>query len=221
MDNQREETKKSKLSLLLVLLLILLLLTSCTAGYFLGRIGYLGYTGRIIDVIYLTPSQGTDVEAEFQVSSEHTGEVWEQSSLVGIFTANPETNVFSFNDETVIAPGAKGKYVFRLFNSSNAASLYYILNLVDSDMNDPKLPLKYRLMYNDTGEYVGSDEWVSASEIKIYNEKIKASDSDVLVLEWKWVEEEDSKDTAIGTQEGSTVYILEIIVTASYEKWSN
>lgn len=190
-------------------------------GYLLGRTKYTLTAGRIIDVIDLTPSRGTKIETEFQAISEHSGEIWKQSSLVGIFSSNPEANVFRINNETVIAPGAKGKYIFTLFNSSDKSTLYYILNLEDSDMNDPKLPLKYRLMYSDTGEYVGSDEWVSASEIKIYNAEIEASGSDVMVLEWKWAEKDDTKDTEIGTQKGSTVYILEIVVTASYEKWSN
>ncbi len=221
-DKQREEPKKSKLSLLLVLLLILLLLTSCTAGYVLGRIGNVNwYSGRIIDVIHLSPDRGIPVDPEFYASSVHTGEVWQQNSFVGIFTSNPEANVFRIKGETVIAPGAKGKYVFRLFNPENTQSVYYTLILKESDINNPKLPMKYRLMSNNTGKYVGSDEWVNASQIVIEKALLSAVSSEVLVLEWKWADDGDTKDTEIGTQEGSTLYILEIIVTAAYEKWSN
>ncbi|MDD4493246.1 MAG: hypothetical protein PHV32_02680 [Eubacteriales bacterium] len=215
MEKQKADKYRKRLPLLLILILLLLSVTSCTAGYVLGRIGNAElYTGKIIDIIKLSPKEGTAIELPgLQVSSLDTGDIWEQSTLVGIFSGNPERGVFKVDNQTVIAPGAKGNYTFRLLNLESL-SINYTLELVDSDMNVPKLPLKYRLMSVDSGEYQSGEGLVPASEITLKEQLLEAGGTDVFVLEWRW-EESDSSDTKIGTQTDLPLYILEISIMAN------
>jgi hypothetical protein len=212
MEKQKEDKHRRKLTLLLLLIIILLSVTSCTAGYILGRIGNAElYAGKIIDIIKLSPREGTPVDApSFHALDAQSGDTWEQSSLVGIFSGNPERGVFKVGNQTVIAPGAKGKYSFKLVNLESLDILYY-LSLADSDLNVPKLPLRYRLLNGDTGEYFGGEEWVPVNRIIIEEGLLEAGNTHTLILEWKW-EETDSSDTEIGTQKEIPLYVLEIVI---------
>ena len=116
--------------------------------------------------------------------------------------------------KNVIAPGSHGSYLFRVKNPESRP-LEYKITLSETDENNPKLPMKYRLK-NGTGgtEYIGGDAWRSADSILVDWTNIGAGLVAYYTLEWRWDPANDSTDTAIGTQSGNTAYVLNIIINA-------
>lgn len=153
-----------------------------------------------------------DVNDDYNPSTK-----WTQLSHVDIFS--PRTgNSGVFKDlagKNVIKPGSSGRYVFKLQNSNSYAITYSLL-LQESDSNNPKLPMKYRLLNGTTGsDYVGGDSsWKNADVIKKDSTTLEAGKSGTFTLEWEWETKSDEADTAIGIQGGSPVYVINIIIKA-------
>ena len=147
-----------------------------------------------------------------------TNRYWKQSTPVQIFADRPgNIGVKIINGKTVIAPGAKGSYVFKIQNFE-PYRIKYKLSLIDSDENNPKLPIRYRLKEGISGEhYVEDDEWKAAKEIIVENATIKSGGERYYTLEWKWDSKDSVLNTQIGTQEGSPTYMLEIVVYGEFE----
>ncbi len=143
---------------------------------------------------------------------------WTKKTAVDIFAERPgNTGVRTIDGKSVIAPGAKGMYIFRIENSE-AGPVEYRIRLSETDRNNPPLQMEYRLKRGVSGdEYIGGDSWKSAKDIAVNGDRLAAGEDVYYTLEWKWDSGDDALDTAIGSQKEIPPYILEIIINAKFE----
>lgn len=143
--------------------------------------------------------------------------VWQQATAVDIFAPRDgNTGVSNIRGDTVIAPGAAGRYIFIIKNPEKFSVVYQI-NLLEEDQNFPKLPMRYRLtqgvIKSSTNDYY---DWKSAQDVAVRNVTLAANSQTYYTLEWQWQDTSDSIDTAIGMQQGNPVYILDIIIGGTF-----
>lgn len=157
-----------------------------------------------------TPRPGISVNDDIKPTQK-----WTQSTAIDIFSERAgNSGVTTIDGKNVIAPGSHGKYLFRIKNEESSSVKYSIV-LTDDDENSPKLPMRYRLMKGVYGDgYIGGSDWKKASELSVTDSKLGAGEYTYYTLEWKWDSKDDKEDTAIGTQTGDPVYILEIKISA-------
>ncbi len=143
---------------------------------------------------------------------------WTQTTSVDIFAERPgNSGVRNIDGVNVIAPGAVGKYIFKLKNPENYPLVFNIV-LSETDQNTPPLLMRYRLKPSVSGEdYIGGSSWKKASEIKAGSALLAADGEVYYTLEWKWLTTDDATDTALGMQKGNPIYILDIIINAWFE----
>lgn len=143
--------------------------------------------------------------------------IWTQSTSVDIFAERSGNNgVTTIDGVNVIAPGSNGKYIFRIQNPEKYPVVYTV-TLLETDENNPPLPMKYRLMEGISGNgYIGGNNWKVAGDISSQAVTLAAGQDTYYTLEWKWDSTSDVTDTALGMQTGNPVYILEIVVNAQY-----
>jgi hypothetical protein len=144
---------------------------------------------------------------------------WTTLTSVDIFSQRPgNTGVSTIDGKNIIAPGAEGRYVFKIRNTE-AYLVEYTIKLEEADLHNPPLPLRYRLIKGfDDGKKVTDDNWKIARDIDFSNASLNAGgDESFYTLEWKWVSKDDETDTLIGTQPGRPIYVLNIIVEAWFK----
>ena len=145
-------------------------------------------------------------------------QIWQQATAVDIFAPRDgNTGVSKIGGQTVIAPGATGRYIFKIKNPESFAVVFQI-NLLEEDQNFPKLPMRYRLsqgvIRNSSIEYY---DWRSAQDVTLRNVTLDAKSETFYTLEWQWQDTSDSIDTAIGMQQGNPLYILDILIGGSFQ----
>jgi hypothetical protein len=143
------------------------------------------------------------------------GQIWTQGTLVDIFGERIGNNgVKTIDGIQVIAPGAKGRYIFKLENPETF-DIEYTLFFSESDQNSPRLPMKYRLVAGvSENSYLGGNNWESMENISTGDIPLPAGFVHYYTLEWKWETLNDIIDTAIGRQSGQPFYLLNINVNA-------
>ncbi len=142
-----------------------------------------------------------------------SAKVWTQISQVDIFAPREDTGVKLINGEKVIAPGASGLYLFRLYNP-DSSTLRYWLKLSESDY---RLPIRYRLLSGISEldkSYVGDDEWKSAEEIEVNGKELSSGEYTYYTLQWKWVSQSNENDTELAKQQTVNYYVINITIDA-------
>lgn len=160
-----------------------------------------------------------------EVSDEESGKknIWSSKTGINIFSAITEHhNVQKIDGKTVIAPGSYASFVFQVKNNNDFV-IDMDISLMINDLNNPKLPMIFRLGYGkvkrgiitDSSYVGGSNAWKKAEDI---TESIKMQPNELRVytLQWEWDDSDDVLDTAIGNQAILPDYIIDIIVNASY-----
>lgn len=144
--------------------------------------------------------------------------VWATLTTVDLFAERSGNfGVQTINGKNVIKPGSHGSYIFRIKNPE-AWALEYLIDFSEADENNPRLPMKYRLRQGTSGtNYIGGSDWRGAGSISLDWTQIPAGDVSDYTLEWKWDSSDDAVDTAIGMQDGTPVYILNILITAKFQ----
>lgn len=142
--------------------------------------------------------------------------VWTKATAIDIFAEREgNSGVRKIKGKNVIAPGAKGRYIFRIKNNEALTAVYSIA-LKETDQNNPKLPMRYRIRQGVSGSnYIGGSDWKEAKDLLVTNAELAAGADTYYALEWQWGDQSDSENTAIGMQEGDPVYILEINIRAN------
>lgn len=145
-------------------------------------------------------------------------QAWATLSTIDLFAERSGNyGVQTISGKNVIAPGSHGSYVFRIKNPETKL-LAYSISLSETDENNPRLPMMYRLKRGTSGtDYIGGNGWKSADNLSLGLTPIPAGAVSYYTLEWKWDSSNDSLDTSIGKQSGTPVYILNIIVTAQFQ----
>lgn len=134
-------------------------------------------------------------------------ESWKNLAYISLFS-NPD------GSDSVIMPGSKGLYIFRLKNA-NTFDLSYSLSVDDSQNYKFKLPLVYRLKRGD--EYLGGKQWMKPGQLKDVDVELEKEGDVYYTLEWLWPFESgnDAKDTSIGMlSEEDRKYIVTLTILA-------
>jgi hypothetical protein len=145
-------------------------------------------------------------------------QIWAHLTAVNLFAERAgNLGVRTIAGQNVISPGSRGVYTFRVKNPETKP-LKYTISLSESDENNPRLPMEYRLKQGTGGtNYIGDDTWKSANSISLTWTPIAPGAVSYYTLEWRWVSSDDSTDTAIGMQNGAPVYVLSIIIAAQFQ----
>lgn len=143
---------------------------------------------------------------------------WTVLTSVDIFQERPgNTGVRTIDGKNVIAPGATGRYIFKVKNPE-PYPVEYTISLAETDENYPKLPLQYRLGTGISGsKYTRNDAWKKASDTVLSSSLEAYGDEEFYTLEWKWASQGDAHDTLLGTQTGNEVYVLYIVIQAWFK----
>ncbi len=148
------------------------------------------------------PDEGSDDEEitdeDFIVYDDKV--TWSDSTNIKIF----ENPVYNYAEK--IAPESSNAYKFILKNSTEY-NLKYKMSF--DETNPYNMNLKYKLKKNDT--YVISN-YVYYNELNLENQLLNSKSSDTFYLEWKWVSEDDTVDTAAGKAQAN--YKLSINIEA-------
>jgi len=167
----------------------------------------------------LEPEPGSPDRAPDMIVSDTIAptQIWQQATAVDIFAPRDgNIGVSNIRGDTVISPGATGRYIFKIKNPEEFTIIYQI-NLLEEDQNFPKLPMRYRLtqgvIKSSTNDYY---DWKSAQDVAVRNGTLAANSETYYTLEWQWQDTSDSIDTAIGMQQGNPVYILDILIGGTF-----
>ncbi len=185
---RRNKTKNN----IIIILIIIILLLLCILGYKVGRIGYstidTSGTAEKIDVIKVT-SEGT---------------TWGENTRLNIF------NNKKFNDEKKIAPKSSGTYRFYIKNELED-NISYNINLLDDMSNF--VNMKYKLKLNNVYVCGNEQTYVSIDELNLKDIILTKDSTSLYTLEWYW-EDDDEKDTYIGSSKTDEYYTLGLKIQA-------
>lgn len=130
---------------------------------------------------------------------------------------NNQTNLNIFKDSSKIskvngkiAPESKGTYKFKV-NNGTKYNLKYKISFIEE--NQHNMNMKFKLKKGNT--YL-INQYVSYDQLNIDNMVLSSNDFDTYYLEWKWVGDNDTNDTAIGNaaKNNDIEYSLKINVEA-------
>ena len=124
----------------------------------------------------------------------HDGETeWKDNCIINVF-GNKEEEISP--GKKLIYPGKKGSYKFKIENLNSISVLYKI---TFSEKNGGGIPLRFKLRQN--GEYMSAtdSEWVKLEDFNYIDRQLNANSTDTYVLEWLWIENNDVKDTKLGS----------------------
>lgn len=140
-----------------------------------------------------------DSDINFVVTEDSKS--WNQIGNLGIFK-----NAYSNSNK--IYPGISGKYEFKVENKSDFYINYKINMEVLSNYN---VNLKYKIIKN--GEYLNT-EYKYINEINIPNYDLANGSKDTYIIEWKWIDD-DQSDTLAGQNADLVKYSLKISISGS------
>lgn len=146
-----------------------------------------------------------DLENDFY-TGDHQIVKWNDNTNINIFTDSKK--ISRVNGK--IAPESTGVYVFNV-NNKTKYDLKYNISFIEN--NEYHINMKYKLKKGNT--YL-VDQFVSYDQLYIDNMLLNSNKTDVYSLEWKWIGDNDSNDTAIGmsAKDGDINYSLKINIEA-------
>ena len=198
MENNNEIIKKIEKSVkrynIIFILIIVLLLIICLLGYKIGKIGY------------STVETSNEVEDEkidiITITDENTK--WNPNAHLNIF------NNVQFNGEKIIAPHSMGIYKFYVKNEVDS-DITYNIRILDEMSNF--VNMKYKLKINNVYILGNKETYVSIDELNLDNIILMRDSTTLYTLEWYW-EDDDEKDTYIGSLDSEEYYQLKLNIIA-------
>lgn len=190
-----EKVEKSvKRNKIILILIILLLLIICLLGYKIGRIGY------------STVETSNEIEDEkldiITITDENTK--WDKNAHLNIF------NNAKFNGEKIIAPHSMGMYKFYVKNEVDS-DITYNIRILDEMSNF--VNMKYKLKLNNVYIFGDKDTYVTLDKLNLDDIVLMKDSTTLYTLEWYW-EDDDEKDTYIGSLDSDEYYYLNLNILA-------
>ena len=152
-----------------------------------------------------SPDPEPELDDDFYVSDNEIIK-WQDNININIF--EDSAKISKVNGK--IAPESKGIYKFSI-NNGTKYNLKYKISF--KEKNQHNMNMKFKLKKGNT--YL-VDQYVSYNQLNIDNMILNAKKSDTYYLEWKWLGDNDSNDTAIGNnaKNSDISYELKINVEA-------
>ena len=208
---EKQRNRSRRLNVILIIIIILLLMFYLLV-YRLGKIGY-WYKETTVQ-----PEQTTD-ENPGNISNSNDSIVKIEVTQDDLeITKDTQLDIFNnskFNGEKIIAPQSQGTYQFCVKNESNQDIIY---NIRFADEMQNFVNMKYRLKIDNI--YVRGDKnnYVKISDLDIENITVLEDSINIYTLEWYW-DDDDERDTYVGSQETDQYYTLTLNIDASkFEK---
>ena len=152
-----------------------------------------------------SPDPEPELDDDFYVSDNEIIK-WQDNININIF--EDSAKISKVNGK--IAPESKGIYKFSI-NNGTKYNLKYKISF--KEKNQHNMNMKFKLKKGNT--YL-VDQYVSYNQLNIDNMILNTKKSDTYYLEWKWLGDNDSNDTAIGNnaKNSDISYELKINVEA-------
>ena len=182
-----KKQKRDRIQKIILLIIIIILLLLWILSFRLGKIGYQEASNVSTDSIKLIKVFDSDIE----------------------MTKDTQLNIFEnekFNGQKIIAPNSKGTYTFCIKNITDTDVIY---NILFNDKMKHPINMKYRLK-KDNNYIVGNEaRYVEIKDLNINDIIITKDSINVFTLEWYW-EDNDKKDTIVGSQKSDQYYTLNL-----------
>lgn len=181
------------IKIVFALTITLSLLISWGLGYRIGRIGY------------ETKEVSTNIDEKIEIIK-----VMQEDVEV---TKDTELDIFSnvkFDGKEIIAPRSMGTYQFCVSNEIDEDVIYSIRFL--DEMKFP-INMKYRLKIDNIYIRGNEDNYIGIDELDIENITVLKKSNNLFTLEWYW-EDNDVKDTFVGSQDDNQYYTLKLKIDA-------
>lgn len=200
-DKKIEELEKKvrdtakKRNIIIIILIIILLLLICLLGYRMGKIGY-----------FYKETTAEPNESYVDVIRVTEGDI--------DITKDTKLNIFDnekFNGQKIIAPHSKGTYQFCIKNEANNDITY---NIKFADEMQHFVNMKYRLKMDNVYIKGNSDTYVNIENLNVEDIIVLKDSINMFTLEWYW-EDDDEKDTYIGSKDSDEYYTLKLEINAS------
>lgn len=151
------------------------------------------------------PTPVPELDDDFYVSDNKIVK-WHNHTNLNIF--KDSAKISKVNGK--IAPESRGTYKFKV-NNGTKYNLKYKISFLEE--NNHNMNMKFKLKKGNT--YL-VDHYVSYDQLNINNMVLSSNDYNTYYLEWKWVGDNDTNDTAIGNAANSAdiEYSLKIDVEA-------
>lgn len=184
----KRRNKAFSITLVVLLMLLLVGVSSYFSTYILGSIG----------ISVFNPKYPT-----FDLVQSEGNTSWNELEQLDILKGP--------SGAKVIFPGAIGTYSF-IIDNKNESIVTFDINI--SDINQEKIPMRYRLKMNNVYIVGSNDSWATIADMKKSGIKLPADSRALYTLEWKWDSTvSDEIDTAIGLKATAT-YTLELAISA-------
>jgi len=188
-----------KRNIVIIILIILLLLLTCLLGYRIGKIGY-WYKEATTDPEVAAVDAIKVTEGDINI------------------TKDTQLNIFNnekFNGQKIIAPRSTGTYQFCIENEANNDIAY---DIKFADEMKHFVNMKYRLKMDNVYIKGNSDTYINIEDLSVENIVVLKDSINIFTLEWYW-EDDDEKDTYIGSLDSDEYYKLNLKIQASkYEE---
>lgn len=189
-EKETRKNKKNRIIIVILIIIIILLLLFFWLGYKVGKIGF-GYK---------------------QTSTEPTPDTLDmilikENNMAEII--DNKLNIFKnekFNGQNIIAPRSYGKYQFYVSNISNKDVKY---SMKFSDEMKMFVNMKYKLKIDNVYIRGDSENYTTINNLDVDEIVVLKDSTNIFTLEWYW-EDNDSLDTAIGSEKDTQYYKLNL-----------
>ena len=192
--NYKKETRKNRIIIVILIITIILLLLFFVLGCKVGKIGF-GY-------------KPTSTEPSIDSSNMILIKESDMKEVI-----DNKLNIFKnekFDGQSIIAPKSYGKYQFYVSNISNKHVKY---TMKFSDEMKKFVNMKYKLKIDNV--YIRGDleNYTTIDNLELDEIVVLKDSTNVFSLEWYW-EDDDSLDTAIGSEKDTQYYKLNLQIKA-------
>lgn len=192
--NYKKETRKNRIIIVILIITIILLLLFFALGCKVGKIGF-GY-------------KPTSTEPSIDSSNMILIKESDMKEVI-----DNKLNIFKnekFDGQSIIAPKSYGKYQFYVSNISNQHVKY---TMKFSDEMKKFVNMKYKLKIDNV--YIRGDleNYTTIDNLELDEIVVLKDSTNVFSLEWYW-EDNDSLDTAIGSEKDTQYYKLNLQIQA-------
>lgn len=162
----------------------------------LGKIGY--RTGDIKEI------NGKSINMDSIISIEQGDLNIGKNQSLGLFKNE--------KGKKIVFPGASGVSKFCIQNTTDDDIKY---DIKFSDINKRKVNIKYRLKMDNIYIKGNESKFEDISNLDINEIRVMRNSNNVFALEWKWIEENDKKDTEAASIDEEAFYTLNLQVIAT------
>lgn len=193
-EKETRRNKRNKIVIIILIIIIILLLLFFWLGCKVGKIGF-GYK---------TTSTEPSIDSSDMILIKENDMKEVTDNKLNIFKNE------KFDGQSIIAPKSYGKYQFFVSNISKKDVKY---SMKFSDEMKMFVNMKYKLKIDNVYIKGDAENYTTIDDLDIDEIVVLKDSTNVFTLEWYW-EDNDSLDTAIGSEKDTQYYKLNLQIQA-------